>query len=155
MLVNSLYYLPEHYLKKINVIIAGDDKGRIINTLLQGKNTTMVTTILRWIDDDEMKYLFLNCDVVMLPYKKIYQSGIIEIAYDFKKPVIVSDHEIFCEYVRAYKSGILFKNGNPRDLAQKIRGFIECRYDFELENETLRNKYYCEEEFDKFVSAVL
>ena len=49
----------------------------------------------RHINDDEMKYLYSNCDFVLLPYRKSSQSGIFEMASYFKKPMLLTDIDYF------------------------------------------------------------
>ena len=51
-------------------MVAGSDKGRMMVDLEVPEN---VVKILRYINDDELKFLFSNCDVMILPYKEIYR----------------------------------------------------------------------------------
>lgn len=44
-----------------------------------------------YIPDDEVRYYFSAADLLVLPYKKTTQSGIVEIARNFDLPVIASD----------------------------------------------------------------
>ncbi len=41
--------------------------------------------------DREVEKYFAACDMVVLPYESATQSGIVQIAYGFRKPVIVTD----------------------------------------------------------------
>lgn len=41
--------------------------------------------------DNEVEKYFAACDVAVLPYESAIQSGIVQIVYGFKKPVIVTD----------------------------------------------------------------
>lgn len=56
---------------------------------------TIASVFDRHINDDEMKFLYSNCDYVLLPYRKSSQSGIFEMASYFKKPMVLSDIDYF------------------------------------------------------------
>lgn len=42
--------------------------------------------------DEELAYLFSNSDIILLPYKNSSQSGVLEVARSFEKPVVFSHH---------------------------------------------------------------
>src|SRR5690606_13449572 len=44
-----------------------------------------------FIPNDEVRYYFSACDVVVQPYRTATQSGISQIAYHFGKPMIVTN----------------------------------------------------------------
>src|SRR5699024_5463865 len=44
-----------------------------------------------FIEDPEVAQLFLDADVVVLPYTEASQSGVLNLAAAFGKPVIVTD----------------------------------------------------------------
>jgi D-inositol-3-phosphate glycosyltransferase len=45
----------------------------------------------RFINDDEVRYFFGLSDIVVQPYRNATQSGVTQIAYHFRKPMIVTD----------------------------------------------------------------
>jgi D-inositol-3-phosphate glycosyltransferase len=50
-----------------------------------------VISDLRYIPFDEFAKFFLAADVVALPYQRIYQSGVLQLAYAFGRPVVVTN----------------------------------------------------------------
>lgn len=75
---------------------------------------------LRYIDNGTIPDLFSQADAVVLPYRRIYQSGVMILSMGFRKPIIASDLAPFQELITDHKNGLLFKNGDPFDLAEKL-----------------------------------
>jgi glycosyltransferase involved in cell wall biosynthesis len=67
----------------------------------------------RYIPFDEVPYYFAAADVVVLPYTKTSQSGILLSAYAAGRPVVVTDTGGLSEVVRDGKSGYVVP---PRDV---------------------------------------
>lgn len=80
---------------------------------------------LRRIDDDEVPDLFNRCDCCLFPYRHIYGSGALLMAYTFRKPVIASAIPVFEEETEGGKTGFLVHPEDPEDLAEKIMQFCE------------------------------
>ena len=78
-----------------------------------------------YIPDAEVESYFAACDVVVLPYVSATQSGIVQIAYGFEKPVVATNVGGLPEVVLHGKTGYLAKSEDPQDLAQKINRFFE------------------------------
>lgn len=88
---------------KINIIIAGKDSKNIIKkhrSLIEKK----CKIITRHINDDEMKFLYSHCNYVILPYKQISQSGVLETAVKYRKPSITSEINYFRTFFKKYPS---------------------------------------------------
>ena len=77
----------------------------------------------RYIDDFEVKSLFTNSLCVIYPYISATQSGVLAVASYFKTPIIASDVPFFLEILGSNYIG-LFKNGDVKDLSEKIDNFI-------------------------------
>ncbi len=84
--------------------------------LLKGK----AKILNRHISDTERDYLFRHCDVVVLPYLRIYQSGVLLLAMSYGKAIIASDVPPFREIIRHGENGLLFQSGNVQALAHVI-----------------------------------
>lgn len=76
-----------------------------------------------YIPDDNVEKFFSACDLVVLPYESATQSGIVPIAYDFGKPVIVTDVGGLPDVVEDGKTGYVVKARNPVAIAEAV-----CRY---------------------------
>ncbi len=79
-----------------------------------------VTTQFSYIPDNEVANYFANAHLVILPYKRIYQSGVLLLAMSYEKPVLCSNLEAFEEIVSHNNTGFVFENGNVCDLTKKI-----------------------------------
>lgn len=74
----------------------------------------------RYIKDEEIPVFFQRAKVVVLPYIEGTQTGIIPIAYAFKKPVVVTNVGSIPEVVDEGKTGFIVPPGDPKALAQAI-----------------------------------
>lgn len=77
------------------------------------------------IMDSEVGTWFEKTKMVVLPYKEASQSGVIPIAYTFKKPVIVTDVGSLPEIVLDGITGTVIKPNNPYLLADAIRRLLK------------------------------
>jgi glycosyltransferase involved in cell wall biosynthesis len=79
----------------------------------------------RYIDDPEVAQLFLDTDIVVLPYTEASQSGVLNLAAAFGKPVIVTDVGELRASVEPNCLGMVVPPGNPERLARAIRILAE------------------------------
>lgn len=109
--------------EKANVIIAGMDK----DGLLDGKSMPpFVKTILRYMDDNELNFFFSRCQVSLLPYEEIFQSGVLEVASYFGVPILASDLPFFRKVFEDNPSlGKLFSPNTAEALAEAMIDMIE------------------------------
>lgn len=75
---------------------------------------------IRYIENDEVPLYYSACDVVVLPYQRIYQSGVVLMAMSYAKPVLVSDIPGMLEVVTDDKTGFVFRNGDAVDLGRQV-----------------------------------
>ena len=73
-----------------------------------------------FIAHDDVPYYFSASDLVILPYKKIYQSGVLLMAMSYEKPVLVSDLPPLTEVVIDNENGFVFTTNNIQSLANKL-----------------------------------
>lgn len=95
-LINAVHILKDKYYadgKMPRLYVVGDFAGnrdeydRLINEL---KITEDIKIIDGYVPDKEVEKYFSATDLVVLPYESATQSGIVQIAYGFRKPVIVT-----------------------------------------------------------------
>ena len=84
-----------------------------------------VTLDVRHIPDDRAEFYFKAADVLVLPYREIFQSGILFFGYSFGLPVIVSDVGSLSDDVAAGRTGYVCKPEDPEDLARTIATYFE------------------------------
>lgn len=75
----------------------------------------------RFIEDAEVAQLFLDTDIVVLPYTEASQSGVLNLAAAFGKPVIVTDVGELRDTVEPNGLGMVVPPGDAKELAAAIR----------------------------------
>ena len=119
VLIEALKDIPSN----VHLIIAGRTRNISFNhykkMISKLKLSDRVHPMIRYITNDERNKLFNFSDLAILPYKKIYQSGVMLLAMSYGLPVIASDLPAN-KLIINEKNGIFFKEGNSSDLASKI-----------------------------------
>ncbi len=77
-----------------------------------------------YIPDDETELYFKAADVLVLPYRHIYQSGVLFLGYSFGLPVLAADVGSLKEEVVEGKTGFVFRPEDPMDLAKAIERYF-------------------------------
>jgi D-inositol-3-phosphate glycosyltransferase len=118
--------------KGYRLIIAGEPKKgseKYLHEIQQATSSADVADrIIRkiqFIPDEEAELYLKAADVLVLPYKDIFQSGVLFLAYSFGLPVIASDVGSFREVILEGQTGFLCAPGDPADLARTIRTYFE------------------------------
>ena len=76
------------------------------------------------IPDDETELYFKAADVLVLPYRQIYQSGVLFLGYSFGLPVLAADVGALKDEVVEGKTGFVFRSDDPVDLATTIERYF-------------------------------
>lgn len=77
-----------------------------------------------YIPDDETEVYFKAADVLALPYRHIYQSGVLFLGYSFGLPVLSADVGSLKDEVVEGETGFVFKAEDPVDLARAIKRYF-------------------------------
>lgn len=112
--------------KEIKLLVAGEfytDKEKYLNIIKENKLEKNIILKTDFIPINEVKYYFSACDVVILPYKSATQSGIVQIAVNFSKPVIATNVGGLAEVIINEESGYIVEKENPNELAKAIDKF--------------------------------
>lgn len=122
--------LPEvtKTLDNIKLLVVGDFAGDkdSYETLIDNLNIKPSVEIHDgYIPDREVEKFFAASDVVVLPYESATQSGIVQIAYSFEKPVIVTDVGGLPEVVSDNQTGYVVEAKDSTSLANAIIRFFE------------------------------
>ncbi len=118
--------------KDIRLMVVGEfgsDKDSYLSLIEACGIRSSVTLVDGYIPDKEIEPYFAACDLVVLPYESATQSGIVQIAYSFEKPVIATDVGGLPDVVTDGRTGYLVPPKDPAALAQAvIRYFDENKY---------------------------
>ena len=77
-----------------------------------------VKVINQFVANEEVAKYFFATDVVVLPYRSATQSGILNVAYGFNKPVIVTNVGGLAEFVIEGKTGFVIKPGSEDEIVK-------------------------------------
>jgi glycosyltransferase involved in cell wall biosynthesis len=134
------------------LIVAGRPKSPsdpYVADIRERLNCTTVRerTVLRmeFIPDEEMEVYLKAADVTVLPYTRIFQSGVLFLAYSFGLPVIASDVGSLREDVVEGETGFICKPEDPLDLAKAIERYFASSLYHELESYRDRIREYVQE----------
>lgn len=75
--------------------------------------------------DREVEKYFAAADLVVLPYISATQSGIVQIAYGFTKPVVVTDVGGLPDVVEDGSTGYIVEPGNSEAIAAAVIRFFK------------------------------
>lgn len=79
----------------------------------------------RFVEDRETAQLFLDADMVVLPYSEASQSGVLNLAAAFGKPVIVTDVGELRATVEPNRLGLVVPPDDPAALADAMARLAE------------------------------
>jgi glycosyltransferase involved in cell wall biosynthesis len=77
-----------------------------------------------YIPDDQTEMYFKAADVLALPYRYIYQSGVLFLGYNFGLPVIATDVGSLGEDIIEGKTGFISRPEDPTDIARVIETYF-------------------------------
>lgn len=75
---------------------------------------------IKYIPDEQVKNYFDCSDVIVLPYKNIYQSGVVLLSMSLETPVIVSNLPGMLDVVSDKLDGLVFKANDHASLSEAI-----------------------------------
>ena len=103
----------------------GDDKDEYTSLIDKEEINNEISIYDGYIPDKEVEKFFAASDVVVLPYVSATQSGIVQIAYGFDKPVIATNVGGLPDVVVDGKTGFLVEKENPDSIAKAVIRFFE------------------------------
>ena len=146
----------------VHLVIAGklrnENWEKYDNQITNKKSADKIISIIRHITDEERDVLFAISTCITLPYRVIYQSGVLLMAMSFPLPIIASDLGPNRDIINDHLNGLLFQSENAADLAQKIDDLVSGKVDAtQLKNQALLDiKYrFSYQEIGKLLANVL
>lgn len=131
ILLEAIALIPPEKRKHMHFTIAGKLYPKLDDTDYEGRIRRLgiedcVSFSTEHIPDEMLPALFRDVDFALFPYRNIYGSGALLMAYTYGKPVIASDIPTFREETDGGRTGFLFESENPRALAEAILGAAGC-----------------------------
>jgi glycosyltransferase involved in cell wall biosynthesis len=139
------------------LIIAGESKKgseKYIDEIRQRVhrefNEENILLKVQFIPDEEMELYLKAADVLVLPYKEIFQSGVLFLAYSFGLPVVATDIGSFREEIIEGRTGFLCKPSDPIDMAQTIETYFssDLYRDLSRRRQDIRDYAYSHHSWD-------
>ncbi|MCM1007481.1 MAG: glycosyltransferase [Ruminococcus flavefaciens] len=116
------------YDSNIRLMIVGEFRSDKENYLEQIKNLGVednIDIVDGYIPDSGIEKYFAASDLIVLPYESATQSGIVQIAYGFEKPVIATNVGGLPEVISDGKTGYIVEPKNPKALAEAVIRFFD------------------------------
>ena len=111
LIVGEFYDSPDKYYSQIEKLRL-KDKIKVVN---------------EFVPNEEVGKYYSISELVILPYLSATQSGILNIAYGFKKPVLVTDVGGLAEDVEIGKTGYVAPPGKPGAIAEQVNKFLDTK----------------------------
>jgi len=106
LVVGEFYDNPDSYFKLIEELNISE-RVKVIN---------------QFVPNEAVAKYYLSSDIIVLPYRSATQSGILNVAYGFNKPVIVTNVGGLAEFVIEGKTGFVI---NPDSEDEIVKGYEE------------------------------
>jgi len=118
LIVGEFYDKPDLYfdqIKKFGI----EDKVKVVN---------------EFVPNEEVAKYYEVSDIVILPYRSATQSGILNVAYGFNKPVIVTDVGGLAEFVDERKTGFVVEPDSSDSIDEAVKNFINVKSEVDFTN---------------------
>jgi glycosyltransferase involved in cell wall biosynthesis len=115
-------------IENINLLIVGEVLGKeeyaYFDLISNSGCKDHIAMINKYIPDDDVEQYFSACDLVVLPYESATQSGIVQIAFGFDKPVVVTNVGGLPDAVADGKTGYIVPPCDPDAIAEVVVRFF-------------------------------
>jgi glycosyltransferase involved in cell wall biosynthesis len=128
---------------KIKLIVAGEfyEKENYYFNLIKDLNINdNVEVIPEFVDSEKVRLYFSAADAVVLPYRSATQSGIVQLAYHFNKPCIVTSVGGLSEVVINDKTGFVIAPENHLEIAEAVSKFYTNKKEMEFSKNIMIEK---------------
>lgn len=115
---------------RARLIVAGEfyDDEQVYRDVIKGHGLTDVVDIRAdYVPEPDVSAYFSAANVVVQPYESATQSGVVQTAYNFDRPVIVTDVGGLAEVVPDGEAGYVVPPEDPEALAGAVVRYFEGR----------------------------
>lgn len=124
----------------LKLVIAGrpdrckDYWNRIWEDIQNEVQNGQILVRAEFVPDAQTELYFKAADALVLPYRDIYQSGVLFLAYSFGLPVLASDAGCLKDEIAAGVNGFTFRRESETDLADVIERYFRSSLYRELDS---------------------
>jgi glycosyltransferase involved in cell wall biosynthesis len=139
--------------RSYRLIIAGRAKGpegywkQIYERIARSGIRDRIIQRIEYIPDEQTELFFKAADVLILPYTRVFQSGVLFLGYSFGLPAIASDVGSLKEEISEGQTGFVFNPQDSSDLASKIDQYFKSELFRNLESRRPEIKEYANERY--------
>ncbi|MCU0414733.1 MAG: glycosyltransferase, partial [Ignavibacteriaceae bacterium] len=115
---------------KAKLLIVGefyDNPSEYFELIKKLKIEDSVKVINQFVPNEDVGKYYQAADVVILPYRSATQSGILNVAYGFYKPVIVTDVGGLAEFVDEGRTGFVVAPNSPDAIEEGVNKFLAAK----------------------------
>lgn len=103
----------------------GDEREEYLKKIEKNDIQDCVKLVEGYIPDQEVEKYFAASDLVVLPYISATQSGIVQIAYGFEKPVVVTNVGGLPDVVQNRQTGYVIPSRSKENIAKAVLEFFQ------------------------------
>lgn len=130
VLIEAIGKVKKKY-PNIFCVIAGkvwkDDFSIYENMIDELNLSDCIRTDIKFIPDNDIKYYFNAADIVALPYRQIYQSGVVLLGAAYEKPIVATTEGEFLNVIKNGETGLLVESGNSTEFANALIKLLDDR----------------------------
>lgn len=123
ILLRSLSDVIKRY-PDLKLVIAGkvwkDNFSMYEEIIRENRLDENIVSHIHYISDSEVSKYYLAADLVVLPYRKIYQSGVLLMAMSYSAPVLTSNIRGMTEIIDDGINGYTFESESIPSLSSKL-----------------------------------
>ncbi len=139
LLLKSIEFTDPELRRDLIVLIAGNYKSvpyirQVFDYLDQSPYREQIINHIRFIPDDQIESYFMAADCIVLPYRDIYQSGVLFMAYNFGLPVLATKVGNFENDILTDKTGFLIDEISPESIASGINKYFSSDLYYNLDS---------------------
>lgn len=132
ILISALPFIKEN-IGDFRLIIAGNIKNpkanpywaKIVNLIQEKHLGPLLIKNIKFIEDDDIELYFMAADVLILPYRYIFQSGILFLSLYFGLPIIATNVGSLKNFVEEGKTGFICEPDDPYLLSDCIVKYFQ------------------------------
>jgi glycosyltransferase involved in cell wall biosynthesis len=151
VLIKAVKDLKSH-IPNIKVFVVGEPYTDMNFYLSQIKKYDLESSFildLNFVNKERLKKYFLSSELIILPYKRGTQSGILSLSMNFNLPSIVTSRGGLKDYVIDKETGFIV-NPDASEIATSIKSFFDKNMFNEMSRSiSIHKKNFSWEEFEK------
>lgn len=141
--------------RDVELIVAGEfwkDKDDYLRKIRDLKIEERVRIIDEYIPNEEIEVYFKAADLLVMPYVTATGSGVVQLAFAFDLPVIVTNVGALPEVVKDGETGYVVPNKDVNALAGRILNYFENQHRAEFASNIEKDKQRFS--WDKLVETI-